>query len=75
MKLRGKYDYMEYNEAILSSAEETSMDVGSNCQGWYHHRGDTITPILDARNKVVYNIRAKKLALSCHIIAKLRKLQ
>ena len=33
MKLRGQHYYTVYNEAILSSTKETSMVVGSKCQG------------------------------------------
>ena len=75
MKQREKKDYTEYNEAILSSAEETAMAVGSKYQGWYHHSQDTLPPILDARNKVLYTIRAKKLTPSGQTFTKLRKLQ
>ena len=75
MKSREKHDYTGYNEAILRSAEETEMVVGSKYQGWYHHRRDTLTPILDTINKVLYNIRSTKPAPSYNTLAKLRRLQ
>ena len=75
MKLRGKHDYTEYNEAILRSKEETVMAVGSKFQGCYHQSWDTLTPILDAKNEVLYNIIANKLALPGKTLAKLRELQ
>ena len=75
MKLRRGNNYTEYNEAILRGTEETVMAVVSKCQGWYYHSWDTLTPILDARNKVLYNIRANKLAPSGQTLSKLRKLQ
>ena len=76
MKLREKRnDYTKYNQAILSSEEEIAMDVGSKCQRWYHHIRDTLTPILDKRNKVLYNIRANNMAPSGQTLAKLRKIQ
>ena len=75
MKLRGKHDYMEYNKAILINVEETEMDVESKFQCWYHHRQDTLTPILDARNKVLYDIRSIKLVPSGKNLAKLRNIQ
>ena len=51
------------------------MAAGSKFQGWYHHSRDTLTHILDKRNEVLYNIRAKKLAPSGQTLSKLRKLQ
>ena len=75
MKLRGKHDYTEYNKSILSSAEETAMTVGSKCQGWYQHSRDTLTPSLDTRNEVLYDIRANKMPPSGQTIAKIRNLQ
>ena len=51
------------------------MAVESKCKGCYHHSRATLTPILDARNKVLYNIRANKLAPSGQTLSKLRKLQ
>ena len=51
------------------------MTVGSKYQGWYRHIQDTLTPSLDARNEVLYDIRSKKMAPSGQNIAKLRKLQ
>ena len=75
MKSREKHDYTGYNEAILSSAEETEMVVGSKYQGWYHHRRDTLTPILDTRNEVLYNIRAIKPAPSDQTLGELLRLQ
>ena len=59
----------------MSSAEETAMTIGSKCQGWYHQSGDTNTPSLDARNEVLHDIRAKKLAPSGQTLAKLSKIQ
>ena len=50
---------MECNKAILINVEETEMAVESKFQVWYNHRQDTL--ILDARNKVLYDIRSIKL--------------
>ena len=75
MKLREKHDYTEYNEAILSSAEERATAVGNKCQCWYNHSQDTLAPILDTRNEVLYNIKVNKLAPPGKTLAKIRKLQ
>ena len=75
MKLREKHDYTEYNKAIFNSAEKTDMVFGSKCQFWYHHSRDTLTPILDSRNKVLYNIRDIKPAPSDQTLAELSILQ
>ena len=75
-KLRGKtHNYAEFNEAILTSGEETAMILRIKCQGWYHHSRDTLNPVLDARNKVLYHMRAHKPAPSRQTLDELRQLQ
>ena len=75
MKQREKHYYTEYNEAILRSAEDTVTEIGSKYRDWYHHNRETLTPILDTRNEVLYNIRSKKPAPSGQTVDKLRNLQ
>ena len=56
------HDYTSYNAAILSCAEETALVAKGKCEGWYYHSQDTLTPTLAASNKVLYAMRATKLA-------------
>ena len=59
----------------MASGEETAIILQSKCQGWYHHSRDTLSPVLDARNEVLYHIRAHKLAPSRQTLDELKKLQ
>ena len=74
-KLRKTHNYAEFNEAILASGEETVMILHSKCQGWYHHSRDTLSPVLNARNEVIYHIRAHKPAPSRQTLDELKKMQ
>ena len=74
-KLRKANNYTEFNEAILASGEESAMILQSKCQGWYHHKRDTLSPVLDAQNEVLYHIRVHKPAPSRQTLDKLKKLQ
>ena len=73
--LQDTNDYTNYNEAILSCAEQTAMIVKSKCQGWFHHSRDTLAPTLEYRNEVLHVMRATKGPTSAETLSKLRRLQ
>ena len=73
-KLRKSHNYAEFDEAILDSSEETTMILQSKCQGWYHPSRDTLSPVLYARNEVLYHIRSHKPAPSRQTLDELKKL-
>ena len=56
--LKESMSYKHFNEAILSSAEQSSMTSNQRNKGWFHHRKCTLTPALAAINAILHSIRA-----------------
>ena len=55
-KLKYMNGYTDYNTLILKSAEIMAMHKNSINQGWYHHSKDTMKPVMDVMNSILYTI-------------------
>ena len=56
--LKENMSYKNFNEAILSSAEHSAMKSKHSNKVWFYHSKCTLTPVLAARNAILYRIRA-----------------
>ena len=50
--LKENMSYKQFNEAILSSAEQLAMTSKQSNKVWFHHIKCTLSPELEARNAI-----------------------
>ena len=74
-RLYEPFNYTEYNEAIISSGEETATTDNSENHGWFHFSRDTLTPTLETRKSILHSIRADAGVPSLRTIRHLEALQ
>ena len=67
--------YKHFNEAILSSSEQSAMTSKQSNKGWFHHSKCTLTPALSARNEIIQSIRSDQHSPSQETILNLKTLQ
>ena len=73
--LKKNMSYKIFNEAILSSAQQSAMQNWQSNKGWFHHRKSTLIPVLAARNAILHSIRDDQHPPSQETILNLKTLQ
>ena len=73
--LKKNMSYKLFNEAILSSAQQSEMTNKQSNKGWFLHSKSTLTKALAARNAILHSIRADQHPPSQETILNLKTLQ